>query len=185
MPIVKTSKEEVLLRATMVIRKRGYHKATMKEIADACAVQPSLFYYYFKSKEVLMEEVLQFSLAFFREKVLRHADNPDLSPLEKLDKMMQSVDRINKHLDGGCLMGNTALETAYMNADFLEVVRTFFEEFAVALTKVYTAKFPENEARALAEQVIQDVEGGVMLSVLYRDERFMQNAFRRAKGYAE
>ncbi len=183
MPITKTSKEEVLRRAALVIRKRGYHRATMKEIADACEVQPSLFYYYFKNKEVLMEEVLQFALDFFRDKALRHADDPNLTPLEKLEKMMKSVEKINKHLDGGCLMGNTVLETAHLNAGFLQVVRTFFEEFAEALTKVYSVKYAPAYARNLAEQVIQDVEGGVMLSVLYSDERFMQNAFKRAKDY--
>lgn len=183
MPIVKTSKEEVLLRATKLIRRQGYHQATMKDLAAACGVQASLFYYYFENKEVLMREVLEFSLAFFRDYALRYADDDRLTPLEKMDKMVQSIARINKHLEGGCLMGNTALEVGHTEAPFLEVVRTFFEEFAGALAKVYGTHYDEVRARQLAEQVIQDVEGGIMLSVLYKDDRFMQSAFQRAKAW--
>lgn len=185
LPITKTSKEEVLIRAAKLIRKQGYHQASMKDLAAACGVQPSLFYYYFESKEVLMKEVLEFSLQFFRDYALKYADADNLTPAEKIEKMVQCIGKINKHLEGGCLMGNTALEVGHTETPFLNVVRAFFEEFRAALTKVYRAKYAEPYAENLAEQVIQDVEGGVMLSVLYKDDRFMRNAFKRAKSHLE
>jgi TetR/AcrR family transcriptional regulator, transcriptional repressor for nem operon len=179
MPIVKTSKEEVLYRATLVIRQRGYAKATMKELADACQVQPSLFYYYFKSKEELMSEVLNFTLTYFRERVFVYADDATLTPVEKLEKILKRIAKIFAYSDGGCLMSNTALETGFQDPEFLAFVRQFFSEFMATLTKIYQVKYAETYARSLAEQVIQDVEGGVMLSVLYKDEKYMMNALKR------
>jgi TetR/AcrR family transcriptional regulator, transcriptional repressor for nem operon len=180
MPTVKTSKEEVVKKAAAIIRQRGYTKATLKELAEACEVQPSLFYYYFKNKEELMTEVLNFALNYFRTRIIVYANDATLSPTEKLEKMLKKLTIFNRYADGGCLMGNTVLETAYFDPEFLPIIRQFFDEFIEGLAKVYQVKYSEAYARSLAEQVIQDVEGGVMLSLLYRDERYTMNALRRA-----
>ncbi|NJN33278.1 MAG: TetR/AcrR family transcriptional regulator [Saprospiraceae bacterium] len=48
MPVVKTSKEEVVIKALNIIRRRGYAHASMSALAKACDIQPSHFYYYLK-----------------------------------------------------------------------------------------------------------------------------------------
>jgi TetR/AcrR family transcriptional repressor of nem operon len=183
MPTIKTSKEEVLMKASQLIRQRGYAYTSMSDLAEACAIKPSHFYYYFENKEALMTAILENALQLFREHILIFASDENLTPIEKLDKMLRRMAKAFLYTEGGCLMGNTVLETAYFEPKFVDILRAFFNEFIHALTLVYQAKYTETFARSLAEQVVQDLEGGIMLSLLYREERFMMNAFNRAKAY--
>ena len=180
MPTVKTSKEEVVLKALHVIRERGYANASMADLAKACDIQPSHFYYYFKNKEDLMSEILNLTHHYFKERIMVYANDATLSPLEKLEKTFQKFEKMLNYGSGGCIMANTILETAHSDPPFLSIIKLFFDDFLTALSKIYQAKYTEGYARDLAEQVIQDVEGGVMLSQLYKDDRYMKSAFQRA-----
>ncbi len=185
MPTVKTSKEEVLLKATHVIRQRGYAYTSMKDLAEACDIQPSHFYYYFKDKEDLMTAILEGVLERFRQNVSIIADDDSLEPIEKLDKMLRKMGKSFVYTEGGCLMGNTVLETAYLNPKFVDVLRDFFQEYIQSLKKIYQSKFTEKFAQNLAEQVVQDLQGGIMLSLLYKDDSYTIKAFNRAKRHLQ
>jgi TetR/AcrR family transcriptional regulator, transcriptional repressor for nem operon len=180
MPVVKTSKEEVVIKALQIIRQRGYANASMTDLAKACDIQPSHFYYYFKNKEDLMSEILNLTHKYFKERIMVYTDDATLSPLEKLEKIFQKYEKAMNHGSGGCIMGNTILETAHDDPPFLPIIKLFFEDFLIALSKIYQSKYTEGYARDLAEQVVQDIEGGVMLSQLYKDDRYMKSAFQRA-----
>ena len=185
MPTVKTSKEEVILKAAYVIRKRGYAYTSMKDLAEACGIQPSHFYYYFKDKEDLMTAILESVVERFRQYIGVIADDETLEPVDRLDKMLKKMAKSFLYTEGGCLMGNTVLETAYLEPKFINVLRDFFEEYIMALKKIYQAKFTEKYAQALAEQVVQDLQGGIMLSLLYRDDSYTIKAFNRAKQHLQ
>ncbi|NJN33277.1 MAG: hypothetical protein HC817_02520 [Saprospiraceae bacterium] len=114
-----------------------------------------------------------------------YAFDSTLTPVEKIEKMLKRAAKVFMYGEGGCVMGNTILEMAHSDPPFLSIVKQFFEDFIEALTAVYKAKFTEIYARELAEQAVQDIEGGVMLSQLYKNERFMMNAFLRAKRNVE
>jgi TetR/AcrR family transcriptional regulator, transcriptional repressor for nem operon len=180
MPVLKTSKEEVIIKSGQIIRQRGYASASMNDLAKACDIKPSHFYYYFKNKEDLMTEILAHGAKYFQERIAIYANDAALTPTEKLEKMLKRASRLFMHSEGGCLMSNTVLETAHSNPSFLPIIKQFFDDFIGGLSTVYQAKFTEEYARNLAEQVVQDIEGGIMLSLLYKDERFMMKAFQRA-----
>jgi TetR/AcrR family transcriptional regulator, transcriptional repressor for nem operon len=181
MPTVKTSKEEVILKAAHVIRQRGYAYTTMSDLAKACDIQPSHFYYYFKDKEDLMKAILEGVLEHFRIHIGIIADDESLESIEKIDKMLKKMAKSFLFTEGGCLMGNTVLETAYIEPRFLDVLRDFFHDYMTALKKIYQAKYTEKYAQNLAEQVVQDLQGGIMLSLLYKDDSYTIKAFNRAK----
>ena len=185
MPTVKTSKEEVLLKAAHVIRQRGYAHTSMKDLAKACGIQPSHFYYYFKDKEDLMTAILEGVVERFQKYIGIIADDRSLEPIDRLDKMLKKMAKSFLFTEGGCLMGNTVLETAYMEPHFVGVLRDFFEAYIDALKKIYQAKFTEKYAQNLAEQVVQDLQGGIMLSLLYKDDSYTIKAFNRAKMYLQ
>ena len=183
MPIVKTSKEEVIVKSLKHIRLHGYANASMADLAKVCDIQPSHFYYYFKNKEDLMTEILTYTAQYFQERIVVYANDASISPVERLEKILKRWANLFNHNDGGCIMANTILETAHANTPFLPVIKTFFEDFVAALSKIYQAKYTEGYARELAIQVVQDVEGGIMLSQLYKDESYLMNALQRAKNH--
>jgi TetR/AcrR family transcriptional regulator, transcriptional repressor for nem operon len=180
MPVVKTSKEEVIIKASKVIRQRGYANTSMDDLAKACDIQKSHFYYYFKNKEDLMLAILQSAIQYFKERIAKYAYDDTLLPQEKIEKVLKRMANVFMYGDGGCLMGNTILEAANVNVEFMVMTRQFFDEFSNVLTIIYKAKYAETYAQMLSLQVIQDIEGGIMLSRLYQDEKYMMYALQRA-----
>jgi AcrR family transcriptional regulator len=53
---------EILRRAAEVFRAKGYHGAGMREIADGLGLAPGALYYYFRSKEDLLQACQELSL---------------------------------------------------------------------------------------------------------------------------
>jgi AcrR family transcriptional regulator len=53
---------EILRRAAAVFRAKGYHGAGMREIADGLGLAPGALYYYFRSKEDLLQACQELSL---------------------------------------------------------------------------------------------------------------------------
>lgn len=181
MPIVKTSKEEILQKSMRLIWQKGYHDTSIGDLALALGMHKSHFYYYFKDKEDLMKEILLYMLAQFTQLLKRIEDNPELDTAGKLQKLATKIERFYD-LDGfsnGCLMANTALESVGKNYAFMPVVRTFFSTFIEHLGAIYAEKYPEPEARTLAVRAVQEIEGAILLTRIFGEKTYLLQAIQR------
>lgn len=82
-------------------------------------------------------------------------------------------------LSDGDIMGNIGVETARVIPEFSDNIREFFEEWMVAVKTVFMEITNEEDAQKLAEQTVAEFEGAVMMSRIFRDPRFVHNAFDR------
>ncbi|MGK2909163.1 MAG: TetR/AcrR family transcriptional regulator [Sphingobium sp.] len=62
-------RQRILDAAAAVFRRRGYAQATLSEIATEAGTQAGSLYYYFDSREQLVEEVLTYSMMRLRARV--------------------------------------------------------------------------------------------------------------------
>lgn len=127
MPIQKVTKEEVVNQALLLFKKRGYHRTSMADLAEACGLLKGSFYHYFSGKEALMNEVLGAVHSYFKAKIFVIAYDETLLPRERLEKMLAKQIRVASSTEGGCLMGNMAIETALVTDEFRPVMRTFLK----------------------------------------------------------
>ncbi len=58
-------REELLHVAAAVFAERGYHGASMREIAERSGVRPAALYYYFPSKARILEAICQYAITQF------------------------------------------------------------------------------------------------------------------------
>lgn len=179
MAIIKTSKEEIIKKAYQVFRTKGYYHTSIADLSVFCAIRNAHFYYYFKNKEDLMLEVLNWVKNYFQKKLSTLIENEILTPKEKLYQIKIFFEK-NYHYDnGGCIMGNTILETAFSEPVFLSVVKDFFDFLIAMLTKLFLSQYQNSKAEELAEASIQDIEGGIMLMKLYKNDKYLMNALKR------
>lgn len=86
--IHKERHRAVLETAARVICARGYEAASIQDIADACGLTKAGLYYYIRSKEDLLLEIMSYGMDIFEERVLL----PVLSisdPVERLKACME------------------------------------------------------------------------------------------------
>jgi AcrR family transcriptional regulator len=179
MPKIKTSKEEVLKKVIPILRTRGVQNSSMNELSKACDIQKSHFYYYFSNKEELIKEVLAYVHSYFNYNFFRIIENNSLSITETLLKIKVLLGKVFKTSDGGCIMANTALETIHLNPTYKKEIQLFFSDFIEGLQRLLESNHSKTDSLALAEQIVQDIEGGILLSQVYNDQKYLTNAIHR------
>lgn len=73
----------ILNRSAELFSEHGYDRASMNRIAEACGVSKANLYHYYKDKEGLLFDVLQFHLKELLD-VIEEANRPELPPNERL-----------------------------------------------------------------------------------------------------
>ena len=84
----KERNRTVLETAARVICEKGYEAASVQDIADACGLTKAGLYYYIRSKEDLLLEIMNYGMDIFEERVLL----PVLTiadPVERLKACME------------------------------------------------------------------------------------------------
>ena len=179
MAIQKITKNEILLKSSDIFRVKGYHNTSMQDLAEACGLLKGSLYYHFPSKEMLMKDLLFSIHQYMAERIFPIAQDENLTPEERMEKLLKKMGRLLLEKEGGCLIGNTTLETVGVVPEFHEVLRAIMDGWAQALQTIFeTRKSPELSFR-LAQQTIMEFEGAVMFSKLYNDKQFLYDAFAR------
>ena len=180
MPAYKTSKTEILEKCTLVFREKGYYHTTIAELAKACNIKKPHFYYYFSNKEHLMQEVLKYADSLLEEYICKIAYNDAYPPKARLEKMLARQYHYFLDIAGGCIFGNTILETANSDNNFKPLIRTTFNKWAKAYTYVLKEHYSMEQAEELAYAILQDFQGGMILYQLQGNTKYIESAKSRA-----
>lgn len=98
-PDTESKDEQILAEAVRIFKQKGYHAASMQDIADAVGLQKGSLYYYISSKEELLFKIFERSTGALTQR-LEEIIACDLSPTEKLEEAIQAhVTVLCEHLD--------------------------------------------------------------------------------------
>lgn len=88
-PKATRKRVEILRSAAAAFRRRGYHGATVEEIAEALSMTKGSLYYYFRNKEEILYFCHDYSLDILLE-VLGKAQGSTHPPDEKLRRLIEA-----------------------------------------------------------------------------------------------
>lgn len=80
---------EILSAAGELFKKQGYVNTTVDAIIQQAGVAKGTFYYYFKSKEDILDALVQAMVVQICEEYKKIADDHNLSAMEKMRQMMK------------------------------------------------------------------------------------------------
>lgn len=92
-----TRRTEILEAAGELFRQQGYVHTTVNAIILKAGVAKGTFYYYFKSKEEILEAFVQGMVDRLAAAYQTLADDPKQTALEKLRQMLRGHSRIAQH----------------------------------------------------------------------------------------
>lgn len=179
MPKAKVDETFILNQALRIFSHKSYYNATMADIAQACGLLKGSMYHYFDSKEDLMKAVLKYVHEYFNEHIFSHAYNDELTVNEKLRRMGEITEKMFIGPGEGYIMGNIGIETARVNPEFSELIKSFFSDWMDALAYVCKDKYSETKAMEVAEQTVAEIEGAVMMMRIYNEPRYLKDALHR------
>jgi TetR/AcrR family transcriptional repressor of nem operon len=179
MPVQKITKEEILIKSADVFRVKGYHNTSMQDLAEACGLLKGSLYYHFPSKEMLMKDLLVSIHEFMTTQIFPIAKDETLTPEERMEKLLKKMGKLTLEREGGCLVGNTTLETVGVVSEFKEVLQTIMNDWTSALKDIFITRKSTEQSIRLAQLTIMEFEGAIMFSKLYNDKQFLYDAFAR------
>jgi TetR/AcrR family transcriptional regulator, cholesterol catabolism regulator len=86
------TRERILDAAAHVLSRKGYAGTRLSDVADQAEIQAPAIYYYFPSRDDLIEEVMWSGIAHMREHMAANlaALPPDAGPLERIDAAVEA-----------------------------------------------------------------------------------------------
>jgi TetR/AcrR family transcriptional repressor of lmrAB and yxaGH operons len=182
----KITRDELVARAAKVFRKKGYYNTTMNDIGTICGLLKGSVYHYFQSKEELMLEVLKTSYKEAGDNIFPLAYNKNIPPHERLFMMLDIPEAGlfgNGTEDGGCLFGRIGLEIGSLIPEFSEVIKAHFNAYMEAYETIFAESVDGERAKELARQAIVEMQGAILLSVIYSDSNYYAEAKQRIMNY--
>jgi AcrR family transcriptional regulator len=83
-------KIKIIQAAQRLIACQGVEKTSMREIAEEAGITTGAIYYYYKSKEELLYDVMDYASAVTAE-IMKMRSNPEAKPDEVLDEIARKV----------------------------------------------------------------------------------------------
>jgi AcrR family transcriptional regulator len=181
----KITRDELVSRTAMVFRKQGYYNTTMNDIGKICGLLKGSIYHYFQSKEELMMEVLKTAYEEASNHVYPIAFDKSLSYQTRLSTILNMAESSlsNGTADGGCLFGRIGLEIGALFPEFTEIIKTHFNAYMEAFETIFQEAASDKQAKELAKQALTEIQGAILLSVIYSDTSYFAEAKQRIMNY--
>lgn len=178
MPVQKIDKNDFLLRCWEMFHLNGYYNTSMQNLAEATGLQKAGLYHHYPTKEDLMRRVMEFALEQFRAYVLAVANEMDLPPEQRLEKLLRRHKKLATLHRRGCFFANIALETGREEL-FNEVLKTAMLEWADAVGNILSERMPPEDARGEALRLVMEYEGAVLFYKITGQEQYLEEFVQR------
>lgn len=174
--MAKTSREQIIRQALHLFKIKGYRNTSMADIGLACGLLKGSIYSHFSSKEALALEVMKFVHDYFSENIYSHAYDENRSISERVSSFVDEVERYFNTHEGGCLMGNLALEIGDTIPHFSICIQDYFDDWISALAYLLSKQYGQEKALELAQVTVANTQGAIMLMQLYRKPELLSQA---------
>ncbi len=175
--VIEDRREQIIDAATRVFSEKGFTKATNKDVAREAGITPGLIYYYFESKEKLLEAMIE-SRSPIRLLMSLTPQVLALSPEAFLRFIIRQVLSIIEG-ENFIQLIRVMLPEIVHNPEMTPTVAGFLQRVMEFLTSYFESKMEAGELRqsdaSLTAQVfLGSVMGFVLRRHIIRDEQALQ-----------
>lgn len=168
-------KKDILFAAAQVFNDKGYHEATIEEIADKIQYTKGSIYYYVKSKQDLLYQCNKLAMDMLIKKLDEIVDSSD-GPEEKLRKIIQM--HIKTAIDEFAIMV-TALQLEF-------ALEEPYKQQIIELRDVYERKIlsilEEGVAKAIFKEMDLKITGFIIIGAMNWMKRWYSSSGRLSAG---
>ncbi len=132
----------ILESACRVFAEKGYHNASVRDVAAATGVSPAGLYYYFQSKEELLQIILENSLASLVDRIQRELSRVN-DPAERLKTIVRT--HLDQFKDNGRQMRVLVREWEALTGGFGHRIRSLMRTYVRIVMDTLKRLAPERE----------------------------------------
>ncbi|MGL6159686.1 TetR/AcrR family transcriptional regulator [Microbulbifer sp.] len=181
----KTTRDHIVEAANQLFYHQGYEHTSFSHIADAVQISRGNFYYHFKSKDEILDAVIDARLANTR-KMLEQWEAEGDSPEDRIRSFIHIliVNR-NPIKRYGCPVGTLCTELAKLNHASKTEANRLFTLFRTWLRRQFTLLGHKSDADALAMHLLARSQGVATLANAFHDEKFIRQEVKQMCDWLE
>lgn len=169
--------------ADRLFYERGYQHTSFADIGAAVGLSRGNFYYHFKSKDSILDSVIESRVASTRRMLAEWETEHD-DPADRIMRFVEIVvtngPDIRAH---GCPVGTLNTELAKLDHALRGRARELFTVFRTWLRDQFALLGHADQADDLAMHVLTFSQGVAVLSNAYRDEEFVRREVDRMRDW--
>ena len=168
------TRDAIIETADRLFYRNGFANSSLADIADAVAISRGNFYYHFRTKDTILDAVIERRLAATRTMLAGWAEETDY-PKARIRRFMRILDDNSDDIMlYGCPVGTLSMEMAKLDHACGSGARQLFDLFRDWLKAQFAALGRGAEADALALHVLMRSQGIAVLFNAYRDPAFVR-----------
>lgn len=168
------TRSQIVEAADKLFYERGYEHTSFADIAAVVGLSRGNFYYHFKTKDDILEAVIDLRKSRTQALLDGWAEQ-GRTPVERLDRfigmMVMNSPQIRRH---GCPVGTLCTELAKLEHPALPHAGTLFTLFRQWLAAQFTQLGFGGEADALAMHLLARSQGIATMANAFDDEEFIR-----------
>ncbi len=178
-------RQRIIAAADELFYQQGYENTSFSDIADVVNISRGNFYYHFKSKDEILNAVIDARIAGI-EAMLDEWDEKFADPLQRLycyiDMLLRAQEEIRLH---GCPIGSLCTELAKTSHAMLSDANKMFTVFRDWLMVQFKLLGVESNVKKMAMHFIARVQGIVTVTNAFEDKEFLQQEVKQLKKWLD
>jgi TetR/AcrR family transcriptional repressor of nem operon len=179
----KTTRDQIIESADRLFYEKGYEHTSFSDIADAIQISQGNFYYHFKSKDEILDAVIELRLASTR-KLLEQWEREGVRAEDRIRSfihiLIMNRTKIKRY---GCPVGTLCTELAKLNHGSQVEANKLFTLFRQWLRRQFTLLGRKQDADGLAMHLLALSQGIATLASAFHDETFIQQEVARMEAW--
>ena len=170
----RTTRGHIVEEADRLFYRQGYEHTSFADIAQAVRISRGNFYYHFKTKDEILDAVINARLANTR-KMLEQWEIEGDQPADRIRSFIHILTVNQADIKRyGCPVGTLCSELAKLDHPSQGEANRLFTLFRTWLRRQFTLLGREADADALAMHLLARSQGVATLASAFRDETFIR-----------
>ncbi|MFE1886619.1 TetR/AcrR family transcriptional regulator [Streptomyces diastatochromogenes] len=179
------TRAQIVDAADRLFYQQGYEHTSFATIAEAVQISRGNFYHHFKSKDLILDAVIEARLAGTR-RMLEEWEAERAEPGDRIRWFIEILLTNRADIQNyGCPVGTLTSELAKLDHAALGEANSLFTLFRTWLRDQFTLLGHTEEADALAMHVLAVSQGVATLANAFKDEKFIQREVRRMNDWLD
>jgi AcrR family transcriptional regulator len=179
------TREEIVEAADGLFYRHGYDHTSFADIAAAVRISRGNFYYHFKTKDEILDAVIERRLGDTRGMLAQWeiaGDTPSARLRSFIDMLIVNRTDIKRY---GCPVGTLCTELAKLGHAAKDDARALFTLFRVWLRRQFELLGRKAEADELAMHLLMRSQGVATLATAFQDEAFIRHEVRQMHAWLD
>ncbi len=171
--------------ANRLFYRQGFNQTSFTDIADAAKIPRGNFYYYFRSKDEILEAIIEKRMEGIRN-MLEDWDQSYRTPKQRLKRYVQILSNDEKDLlRYGCPMGSLNVELSKTQLTQQSKATEMFTIFLDWLRKQFQELGYGRTSRDQALCLLARTQGVGLVSNVYKDSRFLRKELKQLQQWVD